>query len=132
MYNDPIADLLTRIRNGQMRKKFSVTVRGSKEVERILKVLLEEGFIASFDETRTEKGFLEFSVQLKYFPNGKPAITSCTRVSKGGRRVYKPSGELGKNQSGLGISIVSTSKGVMTDRAARKLGVGGEVIAAVS
>ncbi len=132
MYNDPIADLLTRIRNGQARRKIFVNLRLSKTALRILEVLKGEGFIGDFEVVKGDKPFSEIRVQLKYYSNGRPAISSCSRVSKGGRRVYRKCSELKRVKGGLGISVVSTSQGVMSDKAARDIGIGGEVMAAIS
>jgi small subunit ribosomal protein S8 len=128
--SDPIADMLTRIRNAQMVGKASVRMASSKQKEAICRVLAEEGYIAGFEVERIEgKAFL--TVHLKYF-EGRPVIETVQRVSKPGRRIYCGKDELPKVQGGLGIAIVSTSKGVMTDKAARKQGCGGEVICIVS
>jgi small subunit ribosomal protein S8 len=128
--SDPIADMLTRIRNAQMVGKASVKMASSKQKEAICRVLAEEGYIAGFEVERIEgKAFL--TVHLKYF-EGRPVIETVQRVSKPGRRIYCGKDELPKVQGGLGIAIVSTSKGVMTDKAARKQGCGGEVICIVS
>ena len=132
MYNDPIADLLTRIRNAQMRNKASVTVRCSKMIKRVLAVLRDEGFIGAFEERENDDGKPVIDVELKYYRSGKPAITSCRRVSKGGCRIYRQVKELSQVKSGLGITVVSTSEGVMSGREARRRGIGGEVLAAVS
>jgi small subunit ribosomal protein S8 len=128
--SDPIADMLTRIRNAQMVGKASVKMASSKQKEAICRVLAEEGYIAGFEVERIEgKAFL--TVHLKYF-EGRPVIETIQRVSKPGRRIYCGKDELPKVQGGLGIAIISTSKGVMTDKAARKQGCGGEVICIVS
>jgi small subunit ribosomal protein S8 len=128
--SDPIADMLTRIRNAQMVGKASVKMASSKQKEAICRVLAEEGYIAGFEVERIEgKAFL--TVHLKYF-EGRPVIETVQRVSKPGRRIYCGKDELPKVQGGLGIAIVSTSKGVMTDKAARRQGCGGEVICIVS
>lgn len=127
---DPIADMLTRIRNGQMAEKKAVEMPVSKLKVAICEVLKEEGFIESFEvQKETEKGVL--SVGLKYF-QGKPVIENIQRVSRPGLRIYKAMDELPSVMGGLGVAIVSTSKGVMTDRSARKQGVGGEVLCMVS
>lgn len=128
--SDPIADMLTRIRNAQMVGKASVTMASSKQKEAICQVLAEEGYITGFEVERASgKAFL--TVWLKYF-EGRPVIENIQRVSKPSRRIYQGKNELPKVQGGLGIAIVSTSKGVMTDKAARKRGFGGEVICIVS
>lgn len=123
---DPIADMLTRIRNAQMAEKKSVSMPSSTLKVEIAKVLKEEGYVSAYEVTQTDnKPFL--SVELKYF-NGKPVIETIDRVSRPGLRIYKSAADLPKVNAGLGVSIVSTSKGLMTDRAARALGVGGEII----
>lgn len=132
MMNDPIADLLTRIRNAQARKHRAVRVVSSRMAERVLNVLKSEGFIESFEVRKDREGkFDEFEVTLKYGEDGRPAIIASRRVSTPGRRVYLPSTRIPKVSSGLGISILSTSQGVMSDRQARKQGVGGEVLALI-
>lgn len=137
MVTDPIADLLTRIRNAQRAGHRSCRIRKSNAGERVLKVLREEGFIESY-EVRPERKpsgikatFEEFEVVLKYFSSGDPVIGEVVRVSKPGKRVYRQAGEIKPVQSGLGISVISTSQGVISDRKARKLQIGGEVIATV-
>lgn len=128
--SDPIADMLTRIRNAQMVGKAEVKVDSSKQKAAICQVLADEGYIAGFEVERAN-GKALLTVQLKYF-EGRPVIENIQRVSKPGRRIYRGKDELPKVQGGLGIAIVSTSKGVMTDKAARKEGLGGEVICIVS
>lgn len=127
---DPIADLLTRIRNAHHAEKISLTLPGSKIKSAIAKVLLDEGYIESFEAAEAE-GKPSLTIKLKYF-EGEPVIEQLQRVSKPGLRVYKSAEELPKINGGLGIAIVSTSKGIMTDRAARSAGVGGEVLCSVS
>ena len=126
---DPIADMLTRIRNGQSAAKVSVAMPSSKQKVAIAKLLKEEGFIADYKVSGDVKAELE--VELKYF-QGKPVVELIQRVSRPGLRIYKKRGELPKIMNGLGIAVVSTSKGVMTDRAARKAGMGGEIICYVA
>lgn len=126
---DPLADMLTRIRNGQMAKKPAVDMPSSKMKVAIAKVLQDEGYIKGFAVEGDVKPTL--SVELKYF-EGKPVIESIKRVSRPGLRIYKPGDALPKVMGGLGVAIVSTNKGVMTDRAARAAGVGGEVLCYVS
>ena len=126
MMTDPIADMLTRIRNGLAAGKKSVEIPHSKMKESIAQVLKSEGFIADFNQDSTE-GKAILNVELKYF-QGKPVIDKVSRVSRPGLRIYKSKDELPKVMGGLGIAIISTSKGVMTDRAARKDGHGGEVL----
>ncbi len=128
--SDPIADMLTRIRNGQAAEKASVQMPASKKKQAIAKVLKDEGYINDFQQLDVDgKPVLE--VQLKYF-QGRPVIEFIKRVSRPGLRIYKSRNELPRVRAGLGIAIVSTSKGVMTDREARKLGHGGEVVAYVA
>jgi small subunit ribosomal protein S8 len=126
---DPIADMLTRIRNGQSAGKKSVKIPSSKLKLAIAKVLKEEGYITDF-KTEVTGCHTEMTVELKYY-NGVPVIESVKRVSRPGLRIYKSKDELPKVLGGLGIAIVSTSNGVMTDRAARAIGHGGEVICTV-
>ena len=127
---DPIADMLTRIRNGQKARKVSVSMPASNEKEAIAAVLKDEGYISSYD-TAGDGAARSLSVELKYF-EGAPVIEAVKRVSKPGLRVYRGKEELPKVLGGLGIAIVSTSAGVMSDRQAREKGVGGEVICTVS
>ena len=126
---DPIADMLTRIRNGQSAAKVSVAMPSSKQKVAIAKLLKEEGYIADYKVSGDVKAELE--VELKYF-QGKPVVELIQRVSRPGLRIYKKRDELPKIMNGLGIAVVSTSKGVMTDRAARKAGMGGEIICYVA
>jgi small subunit ribosomal protein S8 len=130
MMTDPIADMLTRIRNGQHAGKVSVSMPSSKLKQSIAQVLKEEGYIADFQIT-DEAGKPAMNIDLKYY-EGRPVIDSLRRVSRPGLRIYKANDELPKVQDGLGIAIVSTSKGVMSDRAARAAGEGGEVLCYVS
>ena len=127
---DPIADMLTRIRNAQSAKKTTVKLPSSKIKVAIAKVLKEEGYVADFS-METTGSHTEMTIDLKYY-NDKSVIENIDRVSRPGLRVYKAHDELPKVLAGLGIAIVSTSKGVMTDRAARAIGHGGEVICTVS
>lgn len=126
---DPIADMFTRIRNAQGANKVAVRMPASKQKVAIAQVLKEEGYIADFGVSGEVKTELE--VTLKYF-EGKPVIESIERVSRPGLRIYKKRNELPKVMGGLGVAVVSTSKGLMTDRAARKAGLGGEVIGYVA
>ena len=130
MMTDPIADLLTRIRNAHPAEKVSLTMPGSKIKSAIAQVLMDEGFIAGFESSDVE-GKTQLTITLKYH-QGAPVIENIKRVSKPGLRVYKSADELPSVNGGLGIAIVSTSKGIMTDRAARSAGVGGEVLCSVS
>jgi len=127
---DPIADMLTRIRNGQSARKVSVSMPASKAKEAVAKVLQDEGYITGF-ATGGEGVLKELTVELKYF-EGVPVIENIQRSSKPGLRVYRGKDELPKVLGGLGVSIVSTSAGVMSDRQAREKGIGGEVICVVS
>jgi small subunit ribosomal protein S8 len=127
---DPISDMLTRIRNGQKARKVSVAMPASKVKVTVAKVLKDEGYITDF-ETSGEGAEKSLSVELKYF-EGMPVIEKVQRVSKPGLRIYSGKDELPKVLGGLGIAIVSTSAGVMSDRQAREKGIGGEVICVVS
>lgn len=128
--SDPIADLLTRIRNAQMVHKEKVSVPSSKVKRAILEVLREEGYIEDFKVTSQDgKSILE--IELKYYA-GQPVIERIERVSRPGLRVYKGSKTLPQVMNGLGVAIVTTPKGVMTDRKARATGVGGEVLCYVA
>lgn len=126
---DPIADMLTRIRNGQTSAKKSITLPSSKLKAAIANVLKEEGYISDYS-IETTGNRAQMTIALKYY-NGMPVIEKVKRVSRPGLRIYKSKDELPKVLGGLGITIVSTSKGVMTDRAARAIGHGGEVICTV-
>ena len=127
--SDPIADLLTRIRNAQMVAKQTVSVPSSKVKVAIAQVLKDEGYIDGF-EVKSDSGKSELLISLKYYA-GRPVIERIERVSRPGLRQYKSVDDLPKVRGGLGVSIVSTNKGVMTDRAARAAGVGGEVLCTV-
>lgn len=127
---DPIADMLTRIRNGQSARKVSVAMPASKLKSAVAKVLEAEGYIESFS-TDDEGVKKTLTVKLKYYQN-EPVIERIDRVSRPGLRVYKAADELPRVQGGLGIAIISTSNGVMTDRQARSNGHGGEVLCVVS
>ncbi|RMG58007.1 MAG: 30S ribosomal protein S8 [Gammaproteobacteria bacterium] len=128
--SDPIADMLTRIRNAQAAEKASVSLPSSKMKESLCKVLKDEGYIADYSVEEND-GKPTLVIQLKYF-GGKPVIEQVKRVSRPGLRIYRGKDELPRVIGGLGIAIVSTSKGVMTDRQAREMGVGGEVICTVA
>jgi small subunit ribosomal protein S8 len=128
--NDPIADMLTRIRNGQVARKATVEMPASKLKLAIAKVLEQEGYIQSVSAS-SDGVKKTMSVELKYFKD-QPVIERIERVSRPGLRIYKAADELPKVQGGLGIAIVSTSGGVMTDRQARQAGHGGEVLCVVS
>tara|TARA_R110002049_G_scaffold61194_1_gene163305 strand:+ start:1463 stop:1852 length:390 start_codon:yes stop_codon:yes gene_type:complete len=127
---DPVADMLTRIRNAQQAKKSDVTMPSSKVKLSIANVLKNEGYIATYSVSDID-GKSVLSIALKYF-DGKPVISKIDRVSRPGLRVYKSAKDLPKVIGGLGVAIVSTSKGVMADRKARELGQGGEVLCSVS
>ena len=127
---DPIADLLTRVRNGLSASKTEVTMPLSKVKVSIAQVLKDEGNIGDFTSGATD-GKTALTITLKYL-QGQPVIETIKRISRPGLRVYKGKDELPKVLSGLGIAIISTSAGLMTDRAARKAGFGGEVLCAVS
>jgi small subunit ribosomal protein S8 len=127
---DPIADMLTRIRNAQMAEKAAVTMPSSKLKVSIAKVLKDEGYIDDF-AVRENGGLSELDIALKYYA-GRPVIERIERISKPGLRVYKGANDLPRVMNGLGIAIVSTPKGVMTDRKARAGNVGGEVLCVVA
>jgi small subunit ribosomal protein S8 len=127
---DPIADLLTRIRNGQSARKTSVTVGASKLKTAILKVLKAEGYIADFTAS-SDDGKPVLAIELKYY-EGRPVIDRIERVSRPGLRIYRAKGEFPRVLGGMGTVIVSTPKGVMTDKAAQAIGQGGEVLCIVA
>lgn len=127
MNTDPIADMLTRIRNANMVKHETVDVPSSKLKVELAKLLKEEGFIADY-EVKEQGKFKVISITLKYDENKKPVITKLQRVSRPGLRSYSKSKNLEKVLGGLGVAIISTSKGLLTDRKARKENVGGEVL----
>jgi small subunit ribosomal protein S8 len=128
--SDPISDLLTRIRNAQMVSKATVSVPSSKVKVAIAQVLKDEGYIDGFD-VKSENGKTELLITLKYYA-GRPVIERIERVSRPGLRVYKASAAIPQVMNGLGVAIVTTPKGVMTDRKARATGVGGEVLCYVA
>ena len=128
--NDPIGDMLTRIRNSQLRGKSTVKTPASTLRARVLDVLLSEGYIRGYEKTPTANGQGEFEISLKYY-EGTPVIREIKRVSKPGRRVYMSVKEIPTVRNGLGVSIVSTPKGVMSDANARAANVGGEVLCTV-
>lgn len=128
--SDPIADMLTRIRNGQQAKKTEVSMPGSKVKAAIASVLKDEGYITDFS-TGEADGKPVLTVVLKYY-EGKPVIEKLQRASRPGLRTYKGKDELPQVMGGLGVAIISTSQGVMSDRAARKAGFGGEVLCYVA
>ncbi len=128
--NDPLGDMLTRIRNAQMRKKSKVVTPASKLRGWVLDVLREEGFIRGYAQIEHAGSKPEFEIELKYY-DGEPVISDIRRISKPGRRVYSGVKELPRVRNGLGISIISTPKGIMSDAAARAENVGGEVLCQV-
>jgi small subunit ribosomal protein S8 len=128
--NDPIGDLLTRIRNAQMRNKSKVSTPGSKMRARVLEVLKNEGYIRDYSSVEHKDGRSEFEIELKYF-DGAPVIREIERVSKPGRRVYASVKALPRINNGLGVAILSTPKGVMADHEARDQNVGGEILCTV-
>ena len=128
--NDPIGDMITRIRNAQLRSKSKVSTPGSKLRASVLEVLKSEGYIRDFSSTEHADGRTEFEIELKYF-DGTPVIREIARVSKPGRRVYASVKALPRVNNGLGVAIVSTPKGVMADHAARDANVGGEILCTV-
>lgn len=126
---DPISDMLTRIRNAQMAGKKGVEMPGSKLKASVAKVLMEEGYVSAYDVDNSGVK-PRLSIELKYF-EGKPVIAEIERISRPSLRRYAGKGELPSVRGGLGVAIVSTSRGVMTDRAARAAGVGGEILCTV-
>jgi small subunit ribosomal protein S8 len=130
MMTDPIADLLTRIRNAQRADKINVQIPASRTKSSIANVLKNEGYIRNFVEQEVE-GKPVLNVELKYY-NGEPVITTLQRVSKPGRRQYNGKDSLPRVAGGLGVAIISTSTGIMSDREAREAGIGGEVLCVVS
>lgn len=130
MITDPISDMLTRIRNAQSAEKLSVLIPASTTKQAILKVMQQEGYIERYTEQQANgKPVLE--VFLKYYA-GRPVIESLQRVSRPGRRLYRGKDKIAPVAGGLGIAIVSTSRGVMSDQQARKAGIGGEVLCIIS
>jgi small subunit ribosomal protein S8 len=129
-FTDPLGDMLTRIRNGQQARKQSITTPASKLRESVLEVLQREGYIRGFSRTPIRPGLEEIVIELKY-QEGTPVIRDISRISKPGRRVYSKIKELPKVANGLGISILSTPRGVMSDSEARAANVGGEVLCKV-
>jgi small subunit ribosomal protein S8 len=130
MVNDPIGDMIARIRNAAERRRSKVSTPASKMRQRVLEVLKSEGYIRGYELVQKPGAFPEFEVELKYF-DGEPVIVEISRVSKPGRRVYSSISDLKPVKNGLGISILSTPKGVMSDTAAREAHVGGEVLCRV-
>jgi small subunit ribosomal protein S8 len=128
---DPIADFLARIRNGIMARKATIDVPVSKVKRKLAEILREEGYISAVTESGSDAPQGTLSITLRWDANKKPAISGLRRVSKPGQRAYVPSDRLPRVRRGLGTAIISTSKGMMTDRDARKQGVGGEVVCEV-
>ncbi len=128
--SDPLADMLTRIRNGQRAKKQTIVAKASSLHGAVLEVLQREGYIRGYKQTEIRKGVSEISIELKYH-EGEPVIRKITRVSRPGRRIYAKIDDLPRVLSGLGISILSTPRGVMSDSEARSANVGGELICEV-
>jgi len=128
--NDPLGDMITRIRNAQQRAKSKVSTPGSKLRARVLDVLQTEGYIRGYATVEHSDGRTEFEIELKYF-DGSPVIQESARVSKPGRRVYASVKALPRIHNGLGVAILSTPKGVMADHAARDANVGGEILCTV-
>ena len=130
LVTDPIADMLTRIRNAIMVKHEQVSIPASNEKRAIAKILLDEGYIVEYNEVE-ENSHKNITITLKYDESGDSVIQGLKRISKPGLRIYAQKDKLPKVISGLGIAIISTNKGIVTDKQARKLGVGGEVLAYV-
>ena len=128
--SDTLGDMLTRIRNGQTTNKKVVDAPASRFRKNVLEVLKREGYIRNFEEKEMRPGINFFEIELKYY-NGKPVISEIKRVSKPGRRVYSSIKNLQKTYNGLGISILSTPRGVMSDNEAREANVGGEVLCTI-
>jgi len=128
--NDPIGDMIARIKNAAERRRSKVVTPASKLRQRVLDVLQSEGYIRGYSRSESAQGFAQFEIELKYY-DGAPVIAEISRVSKPGRRVYSSIADLAPVKNGLGISILSTSKGVMSDTAARDANVGGEVLCRV-
>lgn len=128
--SDPLADMLTRIRNGQRAKKQTIVAKASSLHGAVLDVLQREGYIRGYKQTEVRKGVSEISIELKYH-EGEPVIRKITRLSRPGRRIYAKIDDLPRVLSGLGISILSTPRGVMSDSEARTANVGGELICQV-
>ncbi|OOS19540.1 30S ribosomal protein S8 [Moraxella lincolnii] len=128
---DPVADMLTRIRNAQARNKVSVAMPSSKLRKSIADLLVTEGYVASAEVEEGDNGHKTLTIELKYY-NGKPVIEQLKRYSRPGLRQYRGKDEIPSVKKGLGVTIVSTSQGIMSDRSAREAGIGGEIIAFVA
>lgn len=131
MNTDPIADLLTRIRNASDAKHPTVKVPASKSKKQILALLTDEGFVAGYEERENEDGKPEFKIALRFDNKGLPVIREIKRLSRPGKRVYVGREDIPRNRGGLGMVIVSTSKGMLSDQKARLEGIGGELICSV-
>ena len=129
-FTDPIGDMFSRIRNGQMRSLNSVNIPSSNFRQNILKILKNEGYINDYFIDKSEKNKINLKINLKYY-DGDPVIKEIKRISKPGRRVYSRANSIPKVMNGLGLAILSTSKGVMSDTEARKQNIGGEIICRV-
>ena len=130
MINDPLSDMIARIKNAATRKRSKVLTPASRLRQRVLDVLQDEGYIRGYNLVQNPGEFPQFQIELKYF-DGRPVIAEISRVSKPGRRVYMGVKEIPSVRNGLGVSIISTPKGVMSDAAARSANVGGEVLCTV-
>lgn len=128
--NDPLGDMLTRIRNAQLRRRPKVVTPASNIRGRVLDVLAEEGYIRGYTRVEQKGALPTFEIELKYY-NGQPAIREIKRVSTPGRRVYSPVRDLPTVANGLGVAILSTPKGVMSDSKAREENVGGEILCSI-
>ncbi len=131
MTTDRIADLLTRIRNAQLAGHPTTMVGASREKERILKVLADEGYISRYEAVTDENDKPAIKIYLRYTKYGTPVVREISRISKPGKRVYVAKDSIPHHKGGLGVMLVSTSQGVLTDREARKIGVGGELICSI-
>lgn len=130
MHSDPIADMLTRIRNGMAARHHKVEIPGSKVKIELARILKEEGYVANY-RVATDNNKKTLKVYLKYRPDNRPVITRLTRISKPSRRVYVDAQHIPRVIGGMGVSVLTTSKGVMTGRQAKGLGIGGEVLCTV-
>jgi len=126
-FSDPLGDMLTRIRNGQKARKLTITSPASKLRANVLEVLVQEGYIRGYSQEKVSEGIEQLKIELKYFEN-QPVIRSLDRVSKPGRRVYAKIKDLKPINNGLGIVVLSTPRGVLSDGKAREMNVGGEVL----
>lgn len=131
MITDQIADLLTRIRNAQRAGHPAVNMPASKKKESLLKLLVDEGYIAGIEQGEDANGKPQIKVYLRYDVHGQPVIREIQRISRPGKRIYVAKDEVPRNKSGLGLVVVSTSKGLLSDQQARKQGLGGELICSV-